>query len=297
MLRKVNFASGVKPIPTLEDTLLPIGPSVPTLGGSSPSFPIETLWRLGITGCIIALFVLLFMGVGSNNNNNSDASFAKYQNFGVRLNESAVNNTLERSMVEINVIDGDDYVKYCSGFFVTETGIIATANHCFHSSYVNCDWINEDGAYDLQAYSTFSIHVEVLGLNGTTEKRTLDAQILALSSTLDFMLLKTMPTSYHGPVTIELTSTPFLKFANSSLVRKGDAVAVMSHESEFSKKMQRRGTVADVHKDIGGGDFIWTGDNIVLDMMISQGSSGAPVLNQDGEVHRESDNFSLTSER
>jgi hypothetical protein len=109
----------------------------------------------------------------------------------VQVKEDSLQNNLEARNVEIFLQNDDpgDGGIVCSGVFIRQTGEILTAAHCFYTSNPeSCDFTITPYPHYPTTIDTLS--VEIMAVNGTREKYTFTAQIVAWSGLTDVAIIK-----------------------------------------------------------------------------------------------------------
>jgi S1-C subfamily serine protease len=134
-----------------------------------------------------------------------------------------------------------------SGFFVTETGIVATNAHVARS-----------GSSLLALLS-----------NGVQ----LQAKVVYIDADLDIALVKVTPPSSDYVF-------PLLPLADLSTIRQGDPVLAIGSPGDAMLFSATKGIVSAVGKFASAGPGTW----IQTDAPINPGNSGGPLLNSRGEV-------------
>lgn len=134
-----------------------------------------------------------------------------------------------------------------SGFFVTETGIVATNAH-----------VARGGGSLLALLS-----------NGVQ----LQAKVVYIDADLDIALVKVAPPSPDFVF-------PLLPLADLSSIRQGDTVLAIGSPGDAMLFSVTKGTVSAVGKFASAGPGTW----IQTDAPINPGNSGGPLLNSRGEV-------------
>jgi S1-C subfamily serine protease len=134
-----------------------------------------------------------------------------------------------------------------SGFFVTETGVIATNAHVARGDS------------------------ELLALLPGGVK--LSATVVYIDSELDLALVKVAPPTPDFQF-------PHLSLADASLVHQGETVLAVGNPGDAMLFSVTKGIVSAVGKFPGAGPGTW----IQTDAAINPGSSGGPLLNNRGEV-------------
>ena len=134
-----------------------------------------------------------------------------------------------------------------SGFFVTETGIVATNAHVAR------------GGGSLLALLPSGVQ--------------LPAKVVYIDADLDIALVKVAPPSPDFVF-------PLLPLANLSTIRQGDSVLAIGSPGDAMLFSVTKGIVSAVGKFASAGPGTW----IQTDAPINPGNSGGPLLNSRGEV-------------
>jgi len=134
-----------------------------------------------------------------------------------------------------------------SGFFVTDTGIVATNAH-----------VARGGA-------------SLLALLPSSAQ--LQAKVVYIDADLDIALVKVVPPSPDFVF-------PFLPLADLSSIRQGDSVLAIGSPGDAMLFSVTKGIVSAVGKFASAGPGTW----IQTDAPINPGNSGGPLLNSRGEV-------------
>jgi S1-C subfamily serine protease len=134
-----------------------------------------------------------------------------------------------------------------SGFFVTDTGIVATNAHVAR------------GGASLLALLPSGVQLQ--------------AKVVYIDADLDIALVKVMPPAPDSVF-------PFLPLADLSSVRQGDAVLAIGSPGDAMLFSVTKGIVSAVGKFASAGPGTW----IQTDAPINPGNSGGPLLNSRGEV-------------
>jgi hypothetical protein len=107
---------------------------------------------------------------------------------GIHIDEDSFTNDVESRVVE--VLLGSEGNVVCSGVFIRATGEILTAAHCFFEGESVCSFDTTIPAFPLAPFYTY--FVEVMGVNGTRDKWTFPAEVVAISGITDIIILKVM---------------------------------------------------------------------------------------------------------
>ena len=134
-----------------------------------------------------------------------------------------------------------------SGFFVTETGVIATNAHVARGDS----------------------RLLALLPNGTQ----LQAKVVYIDPELDLALVKAEPPSPDF-------AFPYLTLADASLVHQGESVLVIGNPGDAMLFSVTKGIVSAIGKFPAAGPGTW----IQTDAPINPGNSGGPLVNTRGEV-------------
>lgn len=192
-------------------------------------------------------------------------------------------NYRESANVEFyNYFGGGDY-QACSGAFIGSTGQFLTAAHCIVDPFI-CEFDT-----DLKRYEIDSLFfVDVMGINGTNEKRTFDSQIVGFSGFADVAIMQALPTAPFSPTgstpaDISISNHPYFGFADSTELERGQTITGMSFADVLLKKLTHEGPVQGVHKDRGN-DFQATIEQVFFDGNMREGSSGAVLFNSDMKI-------------
>jgi S1-C subfamily serine protease len=134
-----------------------------------------------------------------------------------------------------------------SGFFITDTGIIATNAHVARGDS-NLLAVLPDGMQ-------------------------LQANVVYIDADLDLALVKAVPPTPEFVF-------PFLSLVDSSLVQQGESVLVIGNPGDAMLFSVTKGIVSAVGKFPAAGPGTW----IQTDAQINPGNSGGPLINTRGEV-------------
>jgi hypothetical protein len=134
-----------------------------------------------------------------------------------------------------------------SGFFVNDSGLIAT-----------------------NAHLTGSL-TELTAILSTGQQ--LEAQVVYLNSDMDIALL-------HAPLPATGSSFPYLLLAEPGSIAQGDTVFAIGHPADGMPFSVTKGIISAVGKLSSSSDQTW----IQTDAAINPGNSGGPLLNARGEV-------------
>jgi len=179
----------------------------------------------------------------------------------------------------LQVIVGGDETSICSGVFVDAIGTFVTAVHCFQEPDV-CDFDPVVGEYPL--VDAFYM-AEVMGINGTSEKYTMFAEVVGWSGLTDVMLMRVLPfTKLDGSV-ITVNNQPHFRFGPSWELQKGQIVAGLSFDFGFLTKLGHFGAVQGIQKDRGS-SFAVSIDQVFFDGNTEPGSSGSGIFNEDRQL-------------
>jgi S1-C subfamily serine protease len=134
-----------------------------------------------------------------------------------------------------------------SGFFVTETGVVATNAHVARSD-------------------SSLLAVLPSGMQ-------LQAKVVYIDAELDIALVKVTPPSPE-------TEFPYLSLIDASLVHQGESVLAIGNPGDAMLFSVTKGIVSAVGKFASAGPGTW----IQTDAPINPGNSGGPLVNTRGEV-------------
>ena len=166
------------------------------------------------------------------------------------IGRDSLTNDYEAATVEyFTIVDDDSVDVECSGVFVGETGQILTAVHCLQNDPGFCDFDTVTGQYDLlDRTDDETFWVDVMGINGGTEKRSFQIDVLGWSGVTDVAIMQTRPLTISSgfPLVdsvINITKQPFFTFDDSRELHRGDEIRTLSFDLGFMKKLSHRGGV------------------------------------------------------
>lgn len=257
-----------------------------------------------IRGIIIAAIALAAIGgfvmgiVAISRSVGADRS----PNLGQDGGPETLNNHFETAVVEVWIGNPNFGVFVsCSGVFVSPTGAVLTAVHCFQvcvcvsvffflkrgrKDVGFCDFNVTSKEYPLFDPTFWTYYVDVSGINGGTDKRTFQAVVKGWSGVTDVMVLQLLPLTYSNgtaTLTVELKTQAFLKFDDSSLMLRGDPVATMSYDLGMSKKTYHDGKVQLVNLDRST-SFAVSAEQLFFFGDAQEGASGSGIWNRDGNL-------------
>ena len=171
--------------------------------------------------------------------------------------------TLYEKIVDATVSIYNERVGFCSGWFITADGWIATAAHCI---------LIGDTLADGKAIPT-DFSITVVNVNGVVgDKRVFQPSKIFVDAAADFALLK-----LDG-----LTTQNFLQWADSSAECNGNRCFVVGNPLGYDNMSVADGIIRDRR-------YITTADNngnynTIEDVLISvptfPGNSGSPIINE-----------------
>jgi len=159
--------------------------------------------------------------------------------------ELSIEETVRRAKPAVVCLKSIDSLG--SGFFVTDTGIVATNAHVAR------------GGASLLALLPSGVQLQ--------------AKVVYIDADLDIALVKVAPPSPNFVF-------PLLPLADPSSIRQGDAVLAIGSPGDAMLFSVTKGIVSAVGKFASAGPGTW----IQTDAPINPGNSGGPLLNSRGEV-------------
>jgi hypothetical protein len=229
---------------------------------------------LAVTGSIVGLVAAAALIMSAYTVARYDKSF--------RIGQDSNTNYFEAANAEIMIYSENDNYWSCSGTFIGPTGQLLTAAHCLPLDYEPCSFDPDAQTYPSDD-GTYVIYVQVAGVNGTSEKLTFTSQIAGWSGYTDIMLLQTHP---YQPVTgsnFSLSGHPYLTFADSTGLERGQMVTSLAYDYELIRKLGHKGAIQAVHKDHGTW-WMTSSEQVFYDGNIQSGASGSSVVNTDGQI-------------
>jgi len=228
-------------------------------------------WIIGLVvfGVIVAVFAAVAF------------TYAMQDRF-VQVDEDSLRNKLESKNVEIFLQNGDPSFgestgTICSGVFIRPTGEILTAAHCFYTQDPDsCDFVLTPTPHYPTTIETLT--VEIMSVNGTSDKYTFTAQIVAWSGITDVAIIKPLPLIRSDGSVINVVNQQYFEFA-SDTPERGETVAAFGYDLAFYKKAYRQGQIKHPRLDIGTLVAAST-EQIFVEAFANQGASGSGWYDQ-----------------
>lgn len=192
--------------------------------------------------------------------------------------DSLNGNAFEAAVAEVIVDDGGALTS-CSATHVGPSGQVLTAVHCFQQPNV-CDFDPVVGEFPLVSGTYL---VDVMAVNGTTEKWTFEATVLGWSGITDVMVLQLQPLTKADGSIINVRNQRTLSFGSNRQLERGEPARSLSFDLAFLKKMGHSGAVLHPMADRGT-SFAVSIEQVFVDLNSEDGSSGSAVINPDGQI-------------
>jgi len=194
-----------------------------------------------------------------------------------RIGDDSLTNSVQSKVAEVLVAGAG--LDICTGSHVSASGQVMTATHCFQTPGI-CDFDTVTPEHPLNDGEYL---IEVMGVNGTTEKWTFYTQVLGWSGVTDVMVLQALPLTIARGGVITIVSQDCFRFGYSGKMNRGEEIQAMAFDEGFLKKLGHRGPVQAPGKDIGA-DFSTSIEQLFYDGNSGPGSSGGGAFNRNGNL-------------
>ncbi len=174
-----------------------------------------------------------------------------------------------------------EIIVTCTGTFIRSTGEILTAAHCLFPGATICDFDPELPGYPFPF--GFSFAVEVMGVNGTSDKLIFPFEVVAYSGITDVAILKPMPLTRADNSVISVVNQEYFDWGRSQELSRGQDIMGLSFDVAFLKKLSHLGPVQAADKDRGT-SFAVSVEQVFVDTDIQPGASGTGLFNADRKL-------------